>query len=77
MSSKLQEVARNVIDIYLSIALLKIACLYIPFYPPNEEVYFPMLNGTLSFLQKYLFLLFSFQFCIIYGTCSQKCSGNS
>ena len=27
-----------------------------------------MLNGTLSFLQKYLFLLLSFQFCIIYGT---------
>ena len=23
-----------------------------------------MLNGTLSFLQKYLFLLLSFQFCI-------------
>ena len=31
-----------------------------------------MLNGTLSFLQKYLFLLLSFQFCIIYGTCSQN-----
>ena len=37
---------------------------------------FPMLNGTLSFLQKYLFLLLSFQFCIIYGTCSPKCTGN-
>ena len=33
---------------------------------------FPMLNGTLSFLQKYLFLLLSFQFCIIYVTCSKN-----
>ena len=41
-----------------------------------NQFYFPMLNGTLSFLQKYLFLLLSFQFCIIYGTCSQKCIGN-
>ena len=41
-----------------------------------NQFYFPMLNGTLSFLQKYLFLLLSFQFCIIYGTCSQKCTGN-
>ena len=31
-----------------------------------------MLNGTLAFLQKYLFLLSSFQFFIIYGTCSQN-----
>ena len=31
-----------------------------------ESVLLPMLNGTLSFLQKYLFLLLSFQFCIIY-----------
>ena len=31
-----------------------------------------MLNGTLSFLQKYFFLLLSFQFCINYGTCSQN-----
>ena len=31
-----------------------------------------MLHGTLSFLQKYLFLLLSFQFYIIYGTCSQN-----
>ena len=31
-----------------------------------------MLNGTLSFLQKYLFLLLSFQFCNIDGTCSQN-----
>ena len=37
-----------------------------------NQFYFPMLNGTLSFLQKYLFLLLSFQFCIIYGTCSKK-----
>ena len=29
---------------------------------------FLMLNGTLSFHQKYVFLLLSFQFCIIYGT---------
>ena len=42
-----------------------------------NQFYFPMLNGTLSFLQIYLFLLLSFQFCIIYGTCSQKCTGNS
>ena len=34
----------------------------------KNQFYFPMLNGTLSFLQKYLFLLLSFQFCIIYGT---------
>ena len=33
-----------------------------------------MLNRTLSFLQQYLFHLLSFQFCIIYGTCSQKCT---
>ena len=32
-----------------------------------NQFYFPMLNGTLSFLQKYLFLLLIFQFCIIYG----------
>ena len=38
--------------------------------------YFPKLNGPLSFLQKYLFLLLSFQFCIIYGICSKKCTGN-
>ena len=44
--------------------------------PSKNQFYFPMLNGTLSFLQKYLFLLLSFQFCIIYGTCSQKCTGN-
>ena len=31
----------------------------------KNQFYFPMLNGTLSFLQKYLFLLLSFQFCII------------
>ena len=31
-----------------------------------------MLNGTSLFLQKYLFLLLSLQFCIIYGTCSQN-----
>ena len=31
-----------------------------------------MLNGTLSFLQKYLFLLLSFHFYIIYGTCSKN-----
>ena len=37
-----------------------------------NQFYFQMLNGTLSFLQKYLFLLLSFQFCIIYGTCSQN-----
>ena len=42
----------------------------------ENQFYFPMLNGALSFLQKYLFLLLSFQFCIIYGTCSQKCTGN-
>ena len=42
----------------------------------KNQFYFPMLNGTLSFLQKYLFLLLSFQFCIIYGTCSKKCTGN-
>ena len=42
----------------------------------SNQFYFPMLNGTLSFLQKYLFLLLSFQFCIIYGTCSQKSIGN-
>ena len=40
-----------------------------------NQFYFPMLNGTLSFLQKYLFLLLSFQFCIIYGTCNQKYTG--
>ena len=38
----------------------------------KNQFYFPMLNGTLSFLQKYLFLLLSFQFCSIYGTYSQK-----
>ena len=38
----------------------------------KNQFYFPMLNGTPSFLQKYLFLLLSFQFCIIYGTCSQN-----
>ena len=43
----------------------------------KNQFYFPMLNGTLSFLQKYFFLLLSFQFCINYGTCSQKCTGNS
>ena len=37
----------------------------------QNQFYFLMLNGTLSFLQKYLFRLLSFQFCIIYGTCSQ------
>ena len=42
----------------------------------QNPFYCPMLNGTLSFLQKYLFLLLSFQVCIIYGTCSQKCTGN-
>ena len=42
----------------------------------KNQFYFPMLNGTLSFLQKYVFLLLSFQFCIIYGTCSQKCTGS-
>ena len=41
-----------------------------------NQFYLPMLNGTLSFLQKYLFLLLSFQFYIIYGTCSPKCTGN-
>ena len=41
----------------------------------KNQFYFPMLNMTLSFLQKSLFLLLSFQFCIIYGTCSQKCTG--
>ena len=41
-----------------------------------NQFYFPMLNGTLLFLQKDLFLLLSFQFCIIYGTCSQQCTGN-
>ena len=30
----------------------------------KNQFYFPMLNGTLSFLQKYLFLLLSFQFCM-------------
>ena len=40
-----------------------------------NKFYFPMINGTHSFLQKYLILLLSFQFCIIYGTCSQKCTG--
>ena len=42
----------------------------------KNQFYFPMLNGTLSFLQHYLFLLLSLQFCIIYGTCSQKNTGN-
>ena len=37
-----------------------------------NEFYFPMLNGTLSFLQNILFILLSFQFCVIYSTCSQK-----
>ena len=39
----------------------------------KNQFYF---NGTLSFLKKYLFLLLSYQFCIIYGTSSQKCTGN-
>ena len=43
----------------------------------KNPFYCPMLNGTLSFLQKYSILLFSFQFCIIYGTCSQKCTVTS
>ena len=30
--------------------------------------------GHFHFIQKYLFLLLSFQFCIIYGTFSQKLS---
>ena len=38
----------------------------------SNQFYFLMINGTLSFLQKYLLLLLSFQFCIIYGTCSQN-----
>ena len=38
----------------------------------KNQFYFSMLHGTLSFLQKYLFLLLSFQFYIIYGTCSQN-----
>ena len=42
----------------------------------KNQFYFPMLNGILLFLQKYLFLLSSCHFCIIYGTCSQKCTGN-
>ena len=37
-----------------------------------NQFFFPTLDGTLSFLQKYLFLLLSFQFCIIYGTRSQN-----
>ena len=41
-----------------------------------NKFYFPMQNGTLSFLQKYFFLL-SFQFCIIYGTCSQNVQATS
>ena len=41
----------------------------------KNQFYFQMLNGTLLFLQQYLFLLLTFQFCIIYGTCSQKCRG--
>ena len=41
-----------------------------------NQFFFPVLNGTLSFLQKYLFLLLSSEFCIIYGTCSHKCTGN-
>ena len=42
----------------------------------SNQFYFLLLSGTLSFPQKYLFLLLSFHFCIIYGTCSQKCTGN-
>ena len=42
----------------------------------KNQFYFPILNVTLSFLQKYLFLLLSFQLCNFYGTCSQKCTGN-
>ena len=38
----------------------------------QNQFYFPMPNGTFSFLQKYLFILLSFHFCIIYGTCSQN-----
>ena len=38
----------------------------------KNQFYFSMLHGTLSFLQKYLFLLLSFQFYIIYGTYSQN-----
>ena len=41
-----------------------------------NQFYFPMLNWALSFLQRCLFILLSFQFCIIYDTCSQKCTGN-
>ena len=28
----------------------------------KNQFYFPVLNGTLSFLQKYVFLLLNFQF---------------
>ena len=40
--------------------------------PSQNQFYFPMPNGTFSFLQKYIFILLSFQICIIYGTCSQN-----
>ena len=78
------------IYIYIYIYTLNIRALYLHFdmlCPLNkakviflgsslDQFYFPISNWTLSSLQKYLFLFLSFQFCIIYGTCSQKCTGN-